>query len=213
MGIGMAKSKNIEALVNNLTQRIAALDLDNNDTDSSNNNNNDHDYYLDRGMEPPRFVQYRLARARHKIGDTKTYQDVWDSITQDELDYYLKARLREPLEQRYQRIKKEWYFHELSYLHQTVDDNGKAVDIIKEYGCGHWSIKAEEGGCCVPECRYYTKYGRIEDDEVIADHNKWVESYRQRNAIVEPSTLLLSLSPSEQQRPYFQEHYDERDMP
>jgi hypothetical protein len=45
-------------------------------------------------------------------------------------------------------------------------------------------------GQCVPECRYYPEYGRIEDEEVIAAHNKWVESYRQRNAIVEPSTLL-----------------------
>jgi hypothetical protein len=50
-------------------------------------------------------------------------------------------------------------------LHQTVDDNGKAVDIIKGYGCGHESNKREEGGCCVPECRYYPKYGRIEDEE------------------------------------------------
>jgi hypothetical protein len=57
------------------------------------------------------------------------------------------------------------------------------------------------------------EYGRIEDEEVIADHNKWVESYRQRNAIVEPSTLLSSLSLSEQQQPYMQEYYNESDMP
>jgi hypothetical protein len=42
------------------------------------------------------------------------------------------------------------------------------VGIIQEYGCGHWSIKRQEGiGCCVPECRYYPEYGRIEDEEVI----------------------------------------------
>jgi hypothetical protein len=81
----------------------------------------------------------------------------------------------------------------LTYLKQTKVD-GKYVDVVTEYGCGHWSNqKQEEGGICVPECRYYPKYGRIEDEEVIADHNKWVESYRQRNAIVEPPTLLLSL--------------------
>ena len=49
-------------------------------------------------------------------------------------------------EQRYQHEKGNWFFHELSYLHQTVDENGKAVDIIKESGCGHWSNKTEEGG-------------------------------------------------------------------
>jgi hypothetical protein len=62
-------------------------------------------------------------------------------------------------EAEYQHIKKAWYFDESSYLHQTVDDNGKAVDIIKEYGCGHWSNKDKaEGGersWCVPECEYF----------------------------------------------------------
>ena len=39
---------------------------------------------------------------------------------------------------------------------------------------------------CIPECRFYGDQGRIEDEEVIAKHNEWVESLRQRNAIVEP---------------------------
>jgi hypothetical protein len=136
----------------------------------------DHDYYIDRGAEPPRFAQYRLARAKHKLGDTKTYQDVWDSITQDELDYYLKAQLKVSPDQRYQSIKKEWYFHKSSWY---MRDQSKGYD---GHGCNN--------GQCVPECRYYPEYRRIEDEEVIAAHNKWVESYRQRNAIVEPSTLL-----------------------
>ena len=34
--------------------------------------------------------------------------------------------------------------------------------------------------------RFYAEYGRIEDQEVIEEHNKLVESLRQKNAIVEP---------------------------
>jgi hypothetical protein len=41
---------------------------------------------------------------------------------------------------------------------------------------------------CVQECRFYPQYVRIEDEELIEEHNKVVESYRQKNAIVEPST-------------------------
>jgi hypothetical protein len=127
-------------------------------------------------MEPPRFANYRLARAKHTIGGTKTYQDVWNSITQDELDYYLKALLRVSPEQRYQAIRKKPWFHEGSWDMRGVNGyDGK--------GCNQFTG-------CVPECRFYPEHGRIEDEEVIADHNTWVESYRQRNAIVEPSTLL-----------------------
>ena len=41
-------------------------------------------------------------------------------------------------------------------------------------------------GVCVPECRYYTQIGRIEDMEVIENRNEYVERLRQKNAIVEP---------------------------
>ena len=87
--------------------------------------------------------------------------------------------LRVSLEERYQHEKRNWFFHELSYLDQIVDEDGKAVDIIKEYGCGHWSNKREEG-CCVPECRYYFRYGRLEDDEVIEEHKKLVRGFDTR---------------------------------
>ena len=72
----------------------------------------DDQYYLDIGSEPPRFAYYRAACARltDAFGN-KTCEDVWDCITQDESEYYLKMRLRIPPEQRYQR-RKEWYFHE-----------------------------------------------------------------------------------------------------
>jgi hypothetical protein len=106
----------------------------------------------------------------------------------------LKGWLRTPPEERYQHFKKAWYFHELSYLQQTRDENGRFVDVVKDYGCGHWSNKREEG-VCVPECRYYPKYGRIEDEEVIQQHNEMVESYRQKNAIID-----IELPPQQQQK-------------
>lgn len=57
-----------------------------------------------------------------------------------------------------------------------------------DYGC--------TGAGCIPECRYYPEYGRIEDEEVIEKHNKFVESCRQENSIVDPpsETELLKLA-------------------
>jgi hypothetical protein len=106
-----------------------------------------------------------------------------DSVTKDELYFSLKRKLRVPPEQRYQQKKQNWFFHELSYLQQIVDKNGKAADIIKESGCGHESNNTEEG-VCIPECRYYSKYGRVEDEEVILEHKELIEHHRQCNNIV-----------------------------
>ena len=46
--------------------------------------------------------------------------DYDSSITQDELDYGLKRKLREPPEQRYQRVKSAGYFHESSWYMRGV---------------------------------------------------------------------------------------------
>jgi hypothetical protein len=139
------------------------------------------DYYIDIGSEPPRFLYYMKVRAeKWKASGPHGPSEYDDTITQDELDYALKYRLRMSPEQRYQREKSYWYWHDLSYLDQTKDDTGKCIDIIKEYGCGY-----NHGGC-VPECRFYPEYGRIEDEEVIEEHNKYVESARRENRIVEP---------------------------
>ena len=118
----------------------------------------------------------------------------------------LKRDLKVPPEERYRREKGNWLFHDLSYLDQTVDENGKAVDIIKESGCGHWSNKREEG-CCVPECRYYLKYGRIEDQEVIAEHNKTVKELIEEGSIVEPPDMN-----SEEAHDFFLERYSSRQV-
>ena len=94
----------------------------------------------------------------------RLFECVKDSITYDELDYYLKANLRVPPEQRYQHKKEAWYFHELSYLQQTRDGNGRFVDVVKDYGCGHWSTKREE---------------------VLKKPNELIGYYREKNAIID----------------------------
>lgn len=40
-----------------------------------------------------------------------TFEGIDSTVTQDELDYYLKAKLRVPPEQRYQDKKEDWFFH------------------------------------------------------------------------------------------------------
>ena len=72
-----------------------AKKLEDYNSSKGNDNEYDDDYYLEIGSEPPRFAGYRAARAM--ITDAfgnKTFEDVWDSITQDESDYYLKMKLR-----------------------------------------------------------------------------------------------------------------------
>ena len=130
----------IEKHLRGLSDRLNAV------SGSSNDNNEitrDDDYYLAIGSEPPGFAYYRSVRAQEwqALGH-RPRDHVYDQrITQDELDFMLKKKLRVPPEQRYQHEKQNWFFHKLSYLHQTVDENGKAVDIIKESGCGHRSNK------------------------------------------------------------------------
>lgn len=137
----------------------------------SNGKGNIYDdyYYIEIESEPPRFADYRAARA--KVTDAfgnKTYEDVWDSITQDESDYYLKMNLRMSPEERYQRKKEAWYFHESSWYMRH--DNG-----YDGQGCNNCE--------CIPECRYYPKFGRIEDKEVFQRHKEIVERYSKRNAL------------------------------
>jgi hypothetical protein len=131
---------------------------------SGNYNEYDDDYYIEIGSEPHRFGDYRAARA--KITDAfgnKTYEDVWDSITQDESNYYLTMNLMMSPEDRYQQKKEAWYFHESSWYMRH--DNG-----YDGQGCNN--------GECIPECRYYPKFGRIEDEEVIQRHKEVEECYR-----------------------------------
>ena len=87
----------------------------------------------------------------------------------DEFNYQLKKKLMHTTpEQRYQDRKETYYFHDL------YRDNG-------EYGCNPTMRKE----ICVPECRFYEKTGRFEDEEQIAEHKKAVEMFEKYNAIIE----------------------------
>jgi hypothetical protein len=103
-----------------------------------------------------KFAKYRLARAKkiNAFGD-KTYEDVYDKITKEELDYYLKKRLQVPPEQRYQRIKQNSFFHESNW-------SVLGLNKYDEQGCNQFTE-------CVPECRFYPDKGRIEDEETLFD--------------------------------------------
>lgn len=149
---------------------------DNDDDGSYGLYKHDDEYYLDRGDTPPRIRYYRHVRAEEwKALGYKSQDHKYDNrITQDELNFILKRNLRMPLEQRYQREKAHWYWHESSWSWRQRDKKETGYD---GYGCN---------GQCIPECRYYHEYGRIEDEEVIEKHKKLVERHRQENSIVEP---------------------------
>ena len=147
----------VDKLVNNLFKK-----LDNSNKGSSinyyNTNNNNHikddDYYLAIGSEPSRFAYYRYLRIQ-KCDDEyrrQTCEAAYDAITQDELDFALKRKLREHPEERYQREKEHWYWHESSWSWRGLDATG-----YDGQGCNQFTG-------CVPECRYYAEYGRIEDE-------------------------------------------------
>ena len=71
----------------------------------------------------------------------------YESITNDELNYSLKAKLRRTPEQRYQDKKASWEFHDSN----MGNDNSFT-------GCNNLQ--------CVPDCRYFPEYGGIEDSEM-----------------------------------------------
>ena len=105
----------------------------------------------------PYYRQWRIEHSTHEWAK-KTMMAAYESITNDELNYSLKSKLRRSPEQRYQDKKAAWEFH----------DSDACTNLQ-----------------CVPNCRYYLEYGRIEDSEIIEDHNKLVEHYRKKNAIID----------------------------
>jgi hypothetical protein len=126
--------------------------------------------------EPDRFGDYRHARAKKTapaIG--LTYEDVYDTITQEELDWELRQHLKVSPEERYQHGKYHWHSHPSSW-YVRVPHNG-----YDGQGCNQFTG-------CVPECRFYPETGKIEDFEVIQKHRELEERYRDNNAIIEPPT-------------------------
>jgi hypothetical protein len=129
------------------------------------------EYYLAIGSEPP-FAYYRHVRIEQCTDEWKklTMEAAIDSITQDELDFFLKSKLRMTPEERYQARKGNCCWHESGWSHRRLD----AYD---GQGCNQFTG-------CIPECRFYPQYGRIEDEEVIKENRQAEEYYRKRNMIV-----------------------------
>jgi hypothetical protein len=100
----------VDKHLKDLTTRLNAV--------SGSNENNEmtmyDDYYLDIGEQPPRFIYYRKVRWE-KFSDWEklTCYDPDETITQDELDFSLKLQLRVTPEERYQKEKRNYYWHEL----------------------------------------------------------------------------------------------------
>ena len=129
---------------------------------NSNVQNEDYgtdEYYIRIGERPPRFQLYQQARWE-KLDEC---QCVDDFITLDELDFILKQQLAMSPEARYQHRK------------------NKGGGIWHSCNIGH------AGGDCNPSCRFYLPVGRIEDQEIIEEHNRDVERMKQEGRIVEPS--------------------------
>ena len=167
----------IDKYIKDLSKKLDSFSNGNGNYDEEDSyglTKHDDEYYLDIGSEPPRFAYYRHVRAEEweALGH-KPWDREYDSrITQDELDFVLKRNLRMPSEERYQRKKAHWYWHESSWTWRRLDATG-----YDGQGCNQFTG-------CIPECRFYPEYGRIEDEQVIEEHNKLVESHRQENSIV-----------------------------
>ena len=140
------------------------------------------EYYIDRGDTPPWFTYHSIAirERREKAGHKLGLHEYDHSLTQDQLNFILKRELRPSPEERYKLEKADFLFHGLSCYMRGLGEF--------DYGC--------TGAGCIPECRFYSATGRIEDEEVIEKHNKLVERLKQENSIVEPpsESELLSLA-------------------
>jgi hypothetical protein len=139
------------------------------------------DIEIEQYGQPLRFADYRHARCKKTApalaldGEGFTCEDVYDTITQEELDFELRQQLKISPEDRYQHRKKHWSSHPSSWYvrvpHKGYDGQG----------CNQFTKPS-----CIPECRFYPEYGRIEDAEVIQEHRELEQRYKDKNAIVEP---------------------------
>jgi hypothetical protein len=103
-----------------------------------------------------RYAMYKEQRAEERRGGVE--------LSLIEYAGCLRAIGRDTPEERYQSEKERWYFHECS-SYDGVSGG------CKGFGCTSWQ--------CIPECRYYADKGRIEDQEVIAEWERWKEKHPQ----------------------------------
>jgi hypothetical protein len=119
-----------------------------------------------------RFARYRMARAKELDGHGhKTYADVYDYITLEELQFFLKQRLRLSPSQRYQQRKQYCLCHSSSWCKRGM----KAYD---GWGCNQYTG-------CILSCRYYPDKGRIEDEEIIAEYEAEIAKRRKEGTLIE----------------------------
>jgi hypothetical protein len=132
-----------------------------------------------------RFAELQRARAKERYGPVRTgdnlltYVDLWDEVTDEEIDYYMRKALEVPPEQRYQIAKKNPPYHESTWTSRGI--HNEKTDYEYDTSRGYYVRKPGyngEKGCnkntgCVPDCRFYPPTGRIEGDEVIAKYEKW----------------------------------------
>jgi hypothetical protein len=167
----------IDKLTKDLFTRINGLSIANggNGNGKANNNGNiigdDDEYYLATGQENPRMAYYRYYRVNNCTDEYRklALECVYDWVSQDELDYQLRAKLRVPPEIRYQKKKANWFFH---------DSSACARGLNQEDGYGCTGLE------CIKDCRYHDESGRFEDQEVIEEHREIEAEYRTQNKIV-----------------------------
>ena len=152
----------IKELVNNFSKRLDSLDKPATVATAGNifpyeANEYSDEYHIQMGTTPPRFEYYKQIRKDNPISENWWDYDARE--TMDELNFTLKARLHISPEERYRMAKERWEWHP------------------SNNGCTNLR--------CISGCRFEAAYGRFEDNEVIAEHNGYVEHLRQKGEIMD----------------------------
>lgn len=149
----------LEKLVNKLLEKVTTLGPEEEEAADNDGGITITEEQYDRLMES-KCADLRGARAKKTDAfGNKTYADVWDDISDFELDYLKEKWSRISPERRYQYFKEEWGCHNSSYRH-------RGLQVYDGEGC------TDNG--CITGCRYLPEEGRIEDSEV----ESWYQDYR-----------------------------------
>jgi hypothetical protein len=128
----------LDKIVNHLSNRLERY--------CPSNENERYDRMMQR-----KFAKEREERVKNsKYTGFKAYEDAWLNRSQEELQYY---RSKISPEDRYQNMKEIYYFHDSS-SYMKYGDNRE-----DNYGC--------TADACIPECPFYPKSGRIEEDGTV----------------------------------------------
>src|SRR5215217_3775282 len=110
----------------------------------------------------------RIFEYEKIMTETEALHLCWCMSTDYEIGTPFELQLS--AEERYQRRKKDWQHHDTSWFMRDVSMND-------ENSCNYLR--------CIPACRYYSKTGRIEDDEVIKEHEEyWANKRKEGEAML-----------------------------